>query len=83
MIGTGWVASAGALIYVAAPLEDRNCLPNPRFLLHQPSGQHGTNRPAARTDRARHSPNFWLDAEEAKAYGLVARIVRHVDEPDG
>ncbi len=33
-----WVASAGALIYVAAPKERRICLPNTRFLLHQPSG---------------------------------------------
>ncbi|KQS99160.1 MULTISPECIES: ATP-dependent Clp protease proteolytic subunit [unclassified Rhizobium] len=38
MIGTGWVASAGALIYVSAPKERRICLPNTRFLLHQPSG---------------------------------------------
>lgn len=38
VVGTGWVASAGALIYVAAPLEDRYCLPNTRFLLHEPSG---------------------------------------------
>ncbi|QRM56325.1 ATP-dependent Clp protease proteolytic subunit [Sinorhizobium sp. BG8] len=38
MIGTGWVASAGALIYVAAPKERRLCLKNTRFLLHQPSG---------------------------------------------
>ncbi len=38
IIGTGWVASAGALIYVASPTEDRFCLPNTRFLLHQPSG---------------------------------------------
>ena len=38
MIGTGWVASAGALIYAAAPKERRICLPNTRFLLHQPSG---------------------------------------------
>lgn len=38
MLGTGWVASAGALIYVAAPVERRFCLPNTRFLLHQPSG---------------------------------------------
>ncbi|MFL5019631.1 MAG: ATP-dependent Clp protease proteolytic subunit, partial [Rhizobium sp.] len=38
MIGTGWVASAGALIYVATPKERRLCLPNTRFLLHQPSG---------------------------------------------
>jgi ATP-dependent Clp protease protease subunit len=41
MIGTGWVASAGALIYVAAPRDQRFCLPNTRFLLHQPSGGAG------------------------------------------
>ncbi len=41
MIGTGWVASAGALIYVAAPREDRYALPNTRFLLHQPAGGAG------------------------------------------
>ncbi|OLP59415.1 ATP-dependent Clp protease proteolytic subunit [Xaviernesmea oryzae] len=38
VIGTGWVASAGALIYVSVPKERRICLPNTRFLLHQPSG---------------------------------------------
>ncbi|THF53767.1 ATP-dependent Clp protease proteolytic subunit [Allorhizobium terrae] len=38
IIGTGWVASAGALIYVSVPKEQRLCLPNTRFLLHQPSG---------------------------------------------
>jgi len=41
MIGTGWVASAGALIYVAAPRDRRYCLPNTRFLLHQPAGGAG------------------------------------------
>ncbi|HEX3274912.1 MAG TPA: ATP-dependent Clp protease proteolytic subunit [Gemmatimonadales bacterium] len=41
MIGTGWVASAGALIYVAVPRERRFCLPNTRFLLHQPAGGAG------------------------------------------
>jgi ATP-dependent Clp protease protease subunit len=41
MVGTGWVASAGALIYVAAPREHRYCLPNTRFLLHQPAGGVG------------------------------------------
>ena len=41
MIGTGWVASAGALIFVAVPIEDRYCLPNTRFLLHQPAGGAG------------------------------------------
>ncbi|HEY2514160.1 MAG TPA: ATP-dependent Clp protease proteolytic subunit [Polyangiaceae bacterium] len=38
MIGTGWVASAGALIYAAAKRENRYALPNTRFLLHQPLG---------------------------------------------
>ncbi|HEX5724052.1 MAG TPA: ATP-dependent Clp protease proteolytic subunit [Longimicrobiaceae bacterium] len=41
MVGTGWVASAGATIYVAVPLEDRFCLPHTRFLLHQPAGGVG------------------------------------------
>jgi ATP-dependent Clp protease protease subunit len=40
-IGSGWVASAGALIFVGADRADRYCLPNTRFLLHQPSGGVG------------------------------------------
>ncbi|MGR3323764.1 MAG: ATP-dependent Clp protease proteolytic subunit [Pseudooceanicola sp.] len=40
-IGSGWVASAGALIFVGANREDRYCLPNTRFLLHEPSGGIG------------------------------------------
>lgn len=40
-IGSGWVASAGALIYVGAPVEQRFCLPNTRFLLHEPRGGVG------------------------------------------
>ncbi len=40
-IGSGWVASAGALIYVGAQKENQYCLPNTRFLLHQPSGGIG------------------------------------------
>jgi ATP-dependent Clp protease protease subunit len=38
VIGTGWVASAGALVYAAAEKECRFSLPNTRFLLHQPMG---------------------------------------------
>lgn len=38
MIGTGWVASAGAHIFLGASRENRFCLPNTRFLLHQPLG---------------------------------------------
>ena len=41
ILGMGWVASAGALIYVSVPKEMRFCTPNTRFLLHQPSGGAG------------------------------------------
>jgi len=109
MIGTGWVASAGALIFVAAPLEDRYCLPNTRFLLHQPAGGAGgtasdieieakeilkmRDRINSIFSRATGQPiekieddtrrNFWLDAEAAKEYGLVGRIVERAEELDG
>ncbi len=104
IIGTGWVASAGALIYVAAQREQRFALPNTRFLLHQPMG--GVGGPASdveiearqvlavreRLNRifARETGqafdkicrdterNFWMTAEEAKAYGLVHRVVDSV-----
>jgi len=48
MIGTGWVASAGALIYSAAEKTRRYCFPNTRFLLHQPMG--GVRGPATDID---------------------------------
>ena len=38
VIGTGWVASAGAHIFLGAKRENRFCLPFTRFLLHQPLG---------------------------------------------
>jgi ATP-dependent Clp protease protease subunit len=38
VIGTGWVASAGAHIFLGANKDSRFCLPNTRFLLHQPLG---------------------------------------------
>ena len=41
IIGTGWVASAGAHIYLSVPTEDRFSLPNTRYLLHQPAGGIG------------------------------------------
>jgi ATP-dependent Clp protease protease subunit len=106
MIGTGWVASAGALIYIGAPLEDRYCLPNTRFLLHQPSGggsgsasdieieareilkmrerinrlfSRETGQTLARIEDDTRR-NFWLDAEHAKEYGLVGKIINSMDE---
>ena len=48
VIGTGWVASAGALIFLAGAKERRLCLPNTRFLLHQPMG--GVRGPATDID---------------------------------
>lgn len=38
VIGTGWVASAGITIYLAAKKEHRYSLPNTRFMIHQPLG---------------------------------------------
>ncbi|HEY9064220.1 MAG TPA: ATP-dependent Clp protease proteolytic subunit [Burkholderiaceae bacterium] len=40
-VGTGWVASAGTHIFLAPPKERRVCLPNTRFMIHQPAGGAG------------------------------------------
>ena len=106
VIGTGWVASAGALIYSAPPVERRLALPNTRFMLHQPSGgvrgqasdisveaeeilkmrrrlneifakQTGQTIEKIETDTDR---NFWMSAEEAKAYGLVGKVISSIGE---
>jgi ATP-dependent Clp protease protease subunit len=44
-IGTGWVASAGTNVLLAAEKGRRICLPNTRFMIHQPGG--GAGGPAA------------------------------------
>jgi ATP-dependent Clp protease protease subunit len=101
IVGTGWVASAGALIFLGVPRERRFSLPNTRFMLHQPSGgvggqatdiaieaqeilkmknrinhiiarQTGQTLDKVETDTDR---NFWMSAEEAKAYGVVGEII--------
>jgi len=41
ILGTGWVASAGALIYASVPVVNRYSLTNTRYMLHQPSGGVG------------------------------------------
>lgn len=105
-IGTGWVASAGTHIYLAADKAHRYAMPNTRFMIHQPLGgmrgtasdieieageiikaqerinrtiSEETGQPLAKvaqdTDR-----NFWMSAEEAKAYGLVTRIIERIDQ---
>jgi ATP-dependent Clp protease protease subunit len=54
-IGSGWVASAGALIFVGAAKENRYCLPNTRFLLHEPSGGIGGT-----------ASDIWIQAEQIR-----------------
>jgi ATP-dependent Clp protease protease subunit len=72
MIGTGWVGSAATHLYLAAPRERRFCLPNTRFLIHQPSG--GAGGPAS---------DIAIQAEEiVKARQRIARtIARETGKP--
>lgn len=65
MIGTGWVGSAATHLYLAVPRERRFCLPNTRFLIHQPSG--GAGGPAS--DIAIHAQ------EILKARERIARVI--------
>ena len=65
MIGTGWVGSAATHLYLAVPRERRVCLPNTRFLIHQPSG--GAGGPAS--DIAIHA------REIVKARERIARTI--------
>ncbi|QTD56356.1 ATP-dependent Clp protease proteolytic subunit [Parasphingorhabdus cellanae] len=41
VVGTGWVASIATHIFLGVPAKQRFCLPNTRFLIHQPSGGAG------------------------------------------
>jgi ATP-dependent Clp protease protease subunit len=72
MIGTGWVGSAATHLYLSAPRDRRFCLPNTRFLIHQPSG--GAGGPAS---------DIKIHAEEIiKARERVARtIARETGRP--
>jgi ATP-dependent Clp protease protease subunit len=65
MIGTGWVGSAATHLYLAVPRERRFCLPNTRFLIHQPSGGAGGQA----TDIAIHAQ------EIIKARERIARVI--------
>jgi ATP-dependent Clp protease protease subunit len=65
MIGTGWVGSAATHLYLAVPRARRFCLPNTRFLIHQPSG--GAGGPAS--DIAIHAQ------EIIKARERIARVI--------
>jgi ATP-dependent Clp protease, protease subunit len=70
VVGTGWVASAGAHIYLAVPREQRYCLPNTRFLLHQPAGGAGGRA----TD---------LEIEAEEIIKMRARLNRIISEQTG
>lgn len=78
VVGTGWVASAGALIFLAAARERRFCLPHTRFLLHQPMG--GVRGPATDIDieareilKMRERINRMIVRETGQPFEKVAR----------
>ncbi len=100
-VGTGWVASAGAHIFLAPPKERRVCLPNTRFMIHQPAGGAGgqatdiaiqakeiirmreriakviakqTGKPLA-TVLLDIERDYWMNADEAIAYGIASRVI--------
>lgn len=106
IIGTGWVASAGITIYLAAEKQDRYSLPNTRYMIHQPLGgvrgqatdiqieaeeiikirrringliSERTGQPLEKVEKDTLR-NYWLDAQEAKAYGIVQQIIAGYDE---
>ena len=92
MIGTGWVASAGALFLLHQPaggaggtasdidIEAREIL-RMRDRLNRIFAQE-TGQPLERIEEDTHR-NFWLGAEAALRYGLVGRIIEHAGDLDG
>jgi len=106
IIGMGLVASAAAIILLAAPSERRAALPNSHYLIHQPlSGMRGVATEieihANELEKLRQKINklisdetgqklqkvekdidrdYWMNAEEAKEYGLISKIVTRTDE---
>jgi ATP-dependent Clp protease, protease subunit len=105
-VGTGWVASAGTHIFLATPRDRRVCLPNTRFMIHQPGGGAGgpatdiaiqakeilrtreriarviareTGKPLEKV-LADMERDFWMNAEEAIEYGIVARVIERHEE---
>lgn len=105
-IGMGLVASAAAIVLLAAPRDRRIGLPNSHYLIHQPlSGIRGVATEieihARELEKLRSKINrmiadetgqalgkverdtdrdYWLSAEEAQEYGLVARIIANRKE---
>lgn len=106
VVGAGWVGSAAAHIFLSAPKCRRVCLPNTRFLIHQPSGGIGgraadiaiqaeqilrvreriarviaeqTGQPLPKVVRDIER-DYWMNADEAVAYGIVSRVVAQQSE---
>lgn len=106
VIGTGWVASAGITIFLAAAKEDRYSLPNTRYMIHQPLGgaegqaadikiaadeiikmrgrinkliSEGTGQPLEKIEKDTQR-NFWMNAQEAKDYGILNQIITSFNE---
>jgi len=66
-VGTGWVGSAAAHIFLAPPKERRVCLPNTRFLIHQPAGGAGGQ-----------ASDIAIQAEQIiKVRERLARVIAH------
>lgn len=106
IIGTGWVASIAAQIFLSVPKERRFCLPTTRFLIHQPSGgaqgragdiaiqaaeivkmrERIARVIADRTGQTYErviediERDYWMNIEEATAYGILGKVVRSADE---
>lgn len=108
VVGTGWVGSAAVNVFLAVPKQHRVCLPNTRFLIHQPSGgaggqatdiaiqareivkireriaaliakESGQTLERVTSDIER---DYWMNAVEARDYGLVSRIIVQQSELD-
>jgi ATP-dependent Clp protease protease subunit len=106
IVGTGWVASAGTHIYLAVGKRDRFCLPNTRFMIHQPLGGVGgratdirieaeeimkarkrlnqtiadaTGQPLEKVEKDTER-NYWMSPDEARAYGIVGKIIKSAGE---
>jgi ATP-dependent Clp protease, protease subunit len=106
VIGTGWVASAGTHIFLGADKDRRFCLPNTRFLIHQPSGGAGgkatdiaiqakeivkmrerlgrviSDRTGQKLERVMEDieRDYWMTTDEAKAYGILGKVITKTSE---
>ena len=70
-VGMGLVASAGALIFLASPKENRIALPNSHYLIHQPlSGMKGVATDieihAQELEKAKEKINILISEETGK-----------------